>query len=425
MLKRLKQLFHRLLGRKGLKGESKGRSRPEPLLGEESPSPISSEQSQSIKPKIGTTRQESPKPKGEGLPEELDILRAEVNLLVFPFFALHNREVKRRKKTEFRTVARRGNQRVEILWKVTANTEYGYPGPFDKQVHRALEQILNEMELPIRNPVTFSTYEICEKMGGRHGGWQYERIKQSLERVAATTIKAQGTFYRKGQKKWDSGVFHLYDVYFKGTTLPDGTIAQQNYLFLNELYLESINSRYVKPLDYKYYCSLNNPIAQRLYEILGVKLYGVYKQGRSNLKYKYSTLCQLIPITRQRYYSKAKEKLEPAHRKLVSTGFIKEPVWEPTQSKSDWIISYEPGPRAIEEIERFKPQEEQIEATVQELTTEDEWLAEWQSMTPEEKAEYQLENWLVMEEALNRHPTDEEIERKRQELIEYYSKGDR
>jgi hypothetical protein len=354
------------------------------------------------------------------LPEELQILRAEVNLLVFPFFALHNREVRRRKKTEFSTIAKRGGEAVQIVWKVTANTEYGYPGPFDKHVHRTMEQMLNEMALPIRNPVTFSTYEICKRMGAKHGGWEYERIRQSLERVAATTIKAERTFYRKRQKKWDSGVFHLYDVYFKGSTLPDGTIAQQNYLFLNELYLESLNCRYVKPLDYKYYCSLNNPIAQRLYEILGVKLYGIYNQKQPILRYKYSTLCQLIPIKRQLYYSKAREKLEPAHRKLVSTGFIQEPEWEPTLSKSDWFIIYKPGPRAIEEIERFKPQERQIEA-IQQLTTEDEWLAEWRAMTPEEKAEYQLQNWLMMEEALRCRPNEEEIEAKRRELLEYYS----
>lgn len=391
-------------------------SNPGPAIAERELRSLSQSQ-----PEVGREQSPEPEPKGEAL-EELDILRAEVNLLVFPFFALHNREVSRRKKTEFRTIARRGDERLEIMWKVTANTEYGYPGPFDKQVHRAIEQILNEMELPIRNPVTFSTYEVCEKMGGKHGGWQYERIRQSLERVAATTIKAQGSFYRKGRKKWDSGVFHLYDVYFKGSTLPDGTTAEQNFLFLNELYLESINSRYVKPLDYKYYRLLNNPITQRLYEILGVKLYGIYQQRRPNLRYKYSTLCQLIPIKRQRYYSKAREKLESAHRKLVSTGFIKEPQWEPTQGKNDWFIFYEPGPRAIDEIERFKPPERQMESTVEQLETEDEWLAEWRAMTPEEKAEHQLKNWLIMEEALNRKPSQKEIEAKKEELLEYYSK---
>lgn len=380
----------------------------------------------------------------EEITKEIDTLRAEVNLLVYPFFALNNRDVRTRRQTEFRTKVQRGGEIVEISWIVSGDTRYGYPGPFDKEVHRAIEQIIQEMPLPIKNPITISAHEIWKKLGKKgKGGWQYRRIRESLKRIAAATITAEGTFYRKGKRTWGGGVFHLYDVYYKGSKLPDGSIAEKNYLFLNELYLESINSRYVKPIDFQYYQSLKNALAQRLYEILGVKFYGL--RGTPYIRYRYSTLCQLIPLQPQEYLSKAKQIFAPAHKKLVDTGFIEEPWWEEIpNNKKDWIIYYRPGPRALEEIKRYshssqaganqvqieeapqvqdQTQTEAVETPDSDSDLEGEWLARWRAMSPEEKAEYQLQRWLMMEEALHRHPTEEEIAAKREELIKYYSRG--
>jgi len=367
----------------------------------------------------------------EELPEDitdLDTLRTEVNLLVYPFFALNNRDVRTRRQTEFRTRVKRGNEIIEISWIVSGDTRYGYPGPFDKEVHRALEQIIQEMPLPIKNPIVISTHEIWKRLGKKgKGGWQYRRIRESLKRIAAATITAEGTFYRKSKQTWSGGVFHLYDVYYKGSKLPDGSIAERNYLFLNELYLESINARYVKPIDFQYYRSLRNALAQRLYEILGVKFYGL--RGAPYIRYRYSTLCQLIPLQPQEYLSKAKQIFAPAHKKLVTTGFIEEPWWEEIpKDKKDWMIYYRPGPRALEEIARYTTEtgREQIgEAPLasEAPDLEEEWLTHWRAMSPEEKAEHQLQKWLMMEEALQRRPTEEQITAKREELIKYYSQG--
>jgi len=37
-------------------------------------------------------------------------------------------------------VVKRGDQKIEIVWNVSANTKYGYPGPFDKEVHKAVDE---------------------------------------------------------------------------------------------------------------------------------------------------------------------------------------------------------------------------------------------------------------------------------------------
>ncbi len=287
-----------------------------------------------------------------------EVIRSEVNFLVLPFFALWDKDVRSRTKSEYITIVKRGTQKLEVLWRVTSDPEYGYPGPFDREVHKAIEQIISEFPIPIRNPIPIgSLYNLCKRMGiSSFGGSQYRKIKDALERITTTSIKSGGTFYSKEKKEWIEEIFHLYErVVFKGRALPNGNIADTNYLYLNSWYLDNINANYVKPIDWEYYKYLENPIAQRLYELLSVKFYGLLIRKGSFLSYKYSTICELLPITRQKYLSLAKKILDPSHEKLRETGFLTDWDWDETPSRgdNDWLIKYYPGKRAKEEIEKF------------------------------------------------------------------------
>lgn len=288
-----------------------------------------------------------------------EVIRSEVNFLVLPFFALWDKDVRNRTKSEYTAVVKRGNQRLEVLWRVTSDPEYGYPGPFDREVHKAIEQIISEFPIPIQNPIPIgSLYNLCKRMGiSSLGGSQYRKIKDALERITTTSIKSGGTYYSKEKKEWIEEIFHLYErVVFKGRALPNGNIADTNYLYLNSWYLDNINANYVKPIDWEYYKYLENPIAQRLYELLSVKFYGILMRRGSFLSYKYSTICELLPITRQKYFSLAKKILDPSHEKLKESGFLADWNWDETLDKgdNDWLIKYYPGERAKEEIERFR-----------------------------------------------------------------------
>ena len=287
-----------------------------------------------------------------------EVIRSEVNFLVLPFFALWDKDIKRKTKTEYMASVKRQGERLEISWTVTSNAEYGYPGPFDRTVHKAIEQIISKFPRPIQNPIPIgSLYSLCKRMGiSSFGGSQYRKIKEALERITTTSIKSGGAFYSKGKKEWIEEIFHLYErVIFKGKTLPDGEISDTNYLYLNSWYLDNVNANYVKPVDWEYYKLLENPIAQRLYELLSVKFYGLLSRGGRFISYRYSTLCSLLPITQQKYLSLAKKILDPSHIKLKETGFLRNCDWEKTSGngESDWLIKYYPGKRARDEIKRF------------------------------------------------------------------------
>jgi Replication initiator protein A len=284
-------------------------------------------------------------------------IRAEVNFLTLPFFALSRTDAQKRMTTEYHTTVNRAEKKLDVSWIVSANPRYGYPRPFDRQVHKAIEQIISGLELPVENPIPLgSLYHIAQLLGLRDSGQVYRDIKAAIQRIVTTSVESKGTFYDKGRKRWQEATFHLYDmVVFTGEYLPNGEVADTNYLFLGNWYLDNINARYVKPLDFSYYCSLKNAIASRLYELLGVKFYGM--GHHPYIRYRYSTLCQLLPVTQYQRPSKAKEILNHAHEELISSKFLAKVEWQEIPSeKYDWYVYYWAGTRAKEEIKQFRKQ---------------------------------------------------------------------
>ena len=351
--------------------------------------------------------------------QEIDlpkIINSEVNLLVFPFFALDKRRQKKRTKIEYKDVVKKGSEKIEILWQVTSNSEYGYPGPFDREVHKAIEQIITDTLRKrgvIENPISFSIYNLCDRMNiTRSGGKIYRMIRKALERIKMTGIKSEGAFYHKGKKEWISKVFGLYDgIIFKGEKSKEGTIAESNLLYLSELYLQSLNSFYIKPIDYDYLKSLKSKIASRLYEILGVKFYGLRNKRQNFICYKYSKLCQLLPITSFNQFSRVQQQLNPAHNELQKTGFISKYSWDKNSGR-DWLIYYWPGERARKEMRReninlFEPQ--LIEEDLPEPRNKLQALTKFQLDLVDQLEELNISK--VVAEDLVKHSSQESIER--------------
>jgi hypothetical protein len=284
------------------------------------------------------------------------IINTEVNLLIFPFFVLERKSKKL--EIEYKDIVKRGNKKIEIIWNVSANTKYGYPGLFDREVHKVIEQIISEIlkkDGEIKNPISFSIYDLCNRMGiTTSGGKNYRKVKEALERIRMTGIKSEGAFYHKGKKEWISKVFGLYDsIIFRGEKLEDGSIAEKNLLYLGNIYLQSLNSFNIKPIDHTYWRSLESKIASRLYEILGIKFYGIRNKKEGFIRYKYSTLCQLLPVTPHEYISSAKRQLNSGNNELRDTGFISKFDWS-ENGNGDWLIYYWPGERAKEEMKRVR-----------------------------------------------------------------------
>ncbi len=283
-----------------------------------------------------------------------DKIRSEVNFLIYPLFKLEKK--KNNGVIEVKMTVERDNQKFEIFWGVYPNSYFGIPGPFDKKVFDAIQEIIESLPRPVQNPIPVSSvYSLCQRIGINYSGENYKMIKDSLRRLALISIDSRGTFYDKGRKRWMEEIFHLFDkVIFVGEELPDGTIADENYIVLNSKYLDNINNGYVKPIDYEFYRGLNSNVSRRLYELLGVKFYPIFQKNMDVrfIRYLYDTLCDLIPIRKQRYLSRIKQQLAPAIAELQETQFIEK--CEIKKENGKVYLYFYPGPRAKEEFNRFK-----------------------------------------------------------------------
>ena len=284
--------------------------------------------------------------------KELGFIKSEVNFTRLPFFVLSRRSrLKKQGEIEYKDSIERNGEKLNILWRVTANIRYGYPGPFDKKVHKAIEFLINKKGFPVENPINFSFYELCKLMNINNSGRTKKMIKDALIRTKLAGVESRGAFYYKGEKRWIDDIFNLYDrVLFVGERLSNGEVADRNYVFLSDWYLKSLNSFYVKPLDFDYYCKLKSALSGRLYELLSIQFYSL--RGKP-FSVEYHKLCQLLPITEQKYLSKAKENLSLAHQELNESMFLTQVRWRET-GKNKWIITYYPGERVRKEFSKIK-----------------------------------------------------------------------
>ena len=119
---------------------------------------------------------------------------------------------------------------------------------------------------------------------------------------------------------------HLYDeVAFVADPLPDGGIADTNYLWLSDWYLANLNALFTAPLDYELWRQLDerSPIASRLYEFLLLNFYS----GAPVLRINYEKLAQFLPVQPERYASDARRQLDPAFGLLTAAGVIEAAEW--------------------------------------------------------------------------------------------------
>jgi len=279
---------------------------------------------------------------------DYQIVKSEINFLSFPFFCLAKSELRNTDSITYENTVQRGDEKVDIYWRVTGHIDLGIPGPFDKEVHRAIEALITKSGFPVLNPIPFTLNKLCRILEVHPGGPIKQRIKDSLIRMTMAGIESRQAFYTKAEKRWIEEYFHLYDhVIFKGKSRPDThEIADTNYLFLSKWYLDNLNAYYIKVLDYDFYRDLNTPTDKRFYEILSLKFYGIFQAGVPFIRFRYSTLCKLFPLSRQLYRSLARQQLNPSFKRLKKKGFLRKIAWHNTNDKNDWLLYFYPGSKA-------------------------------------------------------------------------------
>ena len=284
-----------------------------------------------------------------------DIIKLEKNLNYISFFSpsksRRTRDVSPTALVRTITYPPREIEGKTVYPKTTIkpDPQLGLPTTADRDKYMAFMKIVTDRKAKlgkIENPVGFTTYELLKRLGLTDAGYHYEEVNQFLERLVSTTIKSEYAVYFHGTKKWAKDIFHVFSrVILAGQELPDGAMAQMNYVYLSEWQLENINSNYTFPIDFNSYRLLKRDIAKALFGHLHTWFYA--SRGRP-VERKYTDLCSLLDIQRWPHLSKARQILKPALDELIAIEYFRS--WELVRSVSedDFKLVMVPGERILQ-----------------------------------------------------------------------------
>ena len=264
--------------------------------------------------------------------EPKEFVKIEKNLNTLGFFtpAKHRGAKSKEKVVYFRREL--NGKSIEAQATILPSAKYGLPttADLDKYLafHKLLEQMRNRLG-EISNPVGFTSTQLLTVLGIKDAGNNYQDIHEWLQRMTLTGINSKGIVYMARRKTWVSDTFHVFErVVTMGSTLPDGTAADQNYVWLSDWQLENINSNYLLPIDLDTYRKLRNQIAKILVPLLQVWLYASRAEGR--FEKRYPELCEILDIVSHKHLSLIRRQLEPSLSELTEHGYLASWAIQPT-----------------------------------------------------------------------------------------------
>src|SRR5580698_8681368 len=253
-------------------------------------------------------------PAAETLPST-EFVKVEKNLASLGFFTPSSKRTRNEKsKTDAVTVVVDG-KRIEAKATIAPTALFGLPITADQDKWLALHKILADVQArdgEVTNPVSFSSAEILALLNiYKDSGKNYRDVSDWLDVMVGTTIISEGAVYVAGKRAFGKDVFHVFDraVSF-GKELPDGSIADRNYVWLSQWQLQNINDHHQLPIDLDIYRQLNNHIAKALVPLLQIWLYATRDDGV--FEKRYDELCQMLNIRQYRYESLIVRTLSPS-----------------------------------------------------------------------------------------------------------------
>lgn len=275
---------------------------------------------------------------------EPDFVRMEKNIAAFGFFTPSSKRIKNAAKIIKFTQTINGN-RVEAEVKISPNIEYGIPITADQDKYLAFQKIIERTKREkgtVENPITFSAAELIKLLGQSDAGLNFKEVYEWLDLMQGTQIKSQGAIWIAGKKRFATDVFNLFSrVKRVGDELDDGSVADKNYVWLSDWYLENLNAYYLLPVDFESYKQLKNNISKALIPLLQVWLYASRETGA--FEKRYSEICQVLNIKNYTYLSDIKRFFGRSLDELVQRGYLSNWEVKKTSDGKDFKIVFRHG----------------------------------------------------------------------------------
>lgn len=272
-------------------------------------------------------------------------------------------------KVDIHITKKRTDGQVDLKWEVSFSDKYGQA----RQLAYKLDTILinrriDEEGRPIPKVIRLgSLREIAETLDL---GGNTNKVRRALRQNVGALISAKLRYRSsEGVERTLEADFTRYSAIFTGEKLPDGREADAVYLILNEPYREVLNNAPIRPLNYEYLKALP-PAPQRFYEIISSRIYAALKNRRPLARILYSEFCTYSALTRHFDYENFRVQMAKIHKLHLKSGYIAKAHYEETtdqEGRADWMMCYQPGPRARTEYMTFARKSKQLEAKFEAL----------------------------------------------------------
>src|SRR5215207_5581030 len=285
--------------------------------------------------------------------QDLQLVRVEINLEEFPVF-LPRKAMRRGSYAFERTIEGESGTRLDQKWSVISSSETALPGRFDQDVFIGVLELLERRGgMPPNGTLEFSVYELAAILDVRIGGKTYGEIKDSLVRIAMTSIRSENAFWSNGQKRHITDTFRLWDVTFDESQNRKGERRSRHRIEFGKLFMRSFHDHYLRGLDTELYWMLDSPVAKRLYRLIDHK-----RDSSGTWQTNLKELQRQLPIGPYRYAAKIREKLAGPHAELLDAGFLSV-VGCPDRDRVSYVVA-EDFRKVREELELAGTREELI-----------------------------------------------------------------
>jgi hypothetical protein len=251
-------------------------------------------------------------------PEYAPLVSAEQNLEEFPLFELKARKRGAKARVFEKVIEGEGGVSLNQVWKVMPSGEYGMPGPVDQDVYLAVLQLLQQRGgMPEDGELSFSLYELRKILAwSDDSGGAYKEIRDSLLRIATTSMQSRNAFYSAEERRRIVDTFNIWSVHFAEHEVKGQTVRERHVLKFHPIFIRNYMAQYLKGIDSDFYWSLRSPVSKRLYRLVDLQ-----RAGGLSWETDLFGVRDQIPLD-YNYPSQIKRALQKAHDELLQRDFL-------------------------------------------------------------------------------------------------------
>ena len=286
-----------------------------------------------------------PEPTLITMPDAVDLIRFEKNLLQIGFFGAHERRGQGTSSRRIEQWVNREGKKIKVSAEFRSSEALGLPSTSDRDKYMAFMKLAMETRLRtgvITNPIRFSGYSLLNVLGQCDSGENYEALNNWGMRMADTTITSEQIIYSSSRKRYMNKTVHVFRSFTRlgGSNLGNTNRTDLFEVELEDWLLENLNESYVVPEDFNMYRKLVRPTAKGIFVYLYLWFFA--SQGKEVEK-DYAELCALLNVRRYDHVSKIRETMGLSLTDLVNIGYLKSWDIRAMSSKSGYKLVLNPG----------------------------------------------------------------------------------